>query len=524
MNSTARGWPRWSRPVTETVPTANLSPLAVVSLVERIQAALEAVEDEPRQGTILANPNASNVVIVAPEEDIAYWKGLVEQFDQTEGTYTFHYAPRRFGLSETAALVEEVVHRDGGPGDADRWRLVEDELTGTLIVTATYGQHLEIKDLIERLEETGPDSRISMRAFSLRYRDVEEMMNLLANLLEVGSLQELQPLEEGQEPPALTSAAIREPGESHGVTLSMDEGTNRILAVGPPRLLDQLGALIETLDVQHPQVLVEAMVVTLTDSQMHDLAVELQKIGADGGTSWRLATLFGGQAADPAPTLGTLPDLAGTGFEGVVLDPGNFTGVIRALETINQGRTLTIPKVLVNNNQTANLDSLDQQPFASVNASVSVATTSFAGTLDAGTTIQVTPQITDGDRLLLDYSVTLSRFTGEATEVLPPPRQQNILSSIATIPDGYAVIVGGLEVDVSTEAESRVPILGEIPLLGFFFRSRSVTLQKNHFFVFLRCSVMRHPRFEDLRYVSGRDLEIAGIGPDEPVLEPRLIR
>jgi len=109
------------------------------------------------------------------------------------------------------------------------------------------------------------------------------------------------------------------------------------------------------------------------------------------------------------------------------------------------------------------------------------------GTSDAGTQITVTPQITDGDRLLIDYQVSLSSFVGEASDVtLSPPRQQNSLTSVATVPDGFAVVVGGLEVEQETESASKVPLLGDLPILGALFRSKTRTMTKTRFFVFLR--------------------------------------
>ena len=154
-----------------------------------------------------------------------------------------------------------------------------------------------------------------------------------------------------------------------------------------------------------------------------------------------------------------------------------------------------------------------------------VATTSFGGTLDAGTSVQITPQITDGDRLLIDYTVSLSSFTGDSADPnLPPPRLQNRLASTATLPDGYAVVVGGLEVESETRAESRVPVLGSIPILGALFKSQSRGRTRSRFFVFLRCSVLRSPRFEDLRYISAEDVDLAGISGDAPEVEPRIIR
>jgi general secretion pathway protein D len=379
---------------------------------------------------------------------------------------------------------------------------------------------------LDRLDRTPDDARRAMRAFPIRNRDVDEMLALLQSLVEGQAPLELgeTPVEGGPAPASLVHATGGPAAPRQlDVSLTQDEGTNRILAVGPPRTLDELGRLVESLDVKHPQVLVETLIVTLNESQTRDVAVELQKLGSWDGTLYRFATLFDAVAPDAGGS--TLPPPAGSGLETVVLDPASFSGVLRALETVNEGRTLNVPKVLVNNHQTATLDSVLQAPFASVNASQTVATTAFEGTFDAGTAISITPQITDGDQLLVEYTVSLSSFVGESSDPsLPPPRQQNQLQSVATLPDGYAVVVGGLDMVSETEAESRVPFLGEIPLLGNLFKSQTRTRMKNRFFVFIRCSVFRHTRFEDLRFASTGDLEVAGIEDGWPVVEPRVIR
>jgi general secretion pathway protein D len=85
-------------------------------------------------------------------------------------------------------------------------------------------------------------------------------------------------------------------------------------------------------------------------------------------------------------------------------------------------------------------------------------------------------------------------------------------------------VVGGLEVETETQAESRVPFLGAIPLLGSLFKSRSRSAARSRFYVFLRCSVLRGAAFEELRYASAPALAVAGVEGDLPVVEPRVIR
>src|SRR2546422_3433967 len=129
-------------------------------------------------------------------------------------------------------------------------------------------------------------------------------------------------------------------------------------------------------------------------------------------------------------------------------------------------------KVLATNNHQPTPNSVPQQPFSSTTASTTVATTSFGGTQDAGTTVTVKPQIAEGDLLMLDYTVTLSAFVGQSSDPsLPPPRQSNNLTSAVTIPDGYTVVVGGLEVTADSNSVSQVPLLGSIPGLGELFKN-----------------------------------------------------
>ena len=351
---------------------------------------------------------------------------------------------------------------------------------------------------------------------------------MLEDMLESGALpvgDEAAPVnEEGARPIEGATGGRPDPVRwQDRLTLSADPGVNRILAVGERRLLDEVEALVGELDVHFPQVLIETMVVSLSESQARDLGVELQHIGTSGNATVQLASLFG--LGSPDPSLGLISPAGGTGFGGVVLDPGDFSSVVRALETVNDGRTLTIPRVLVNNNEEGNLTSVLQTPYTSTNASDTVATTSFGGTLDAGTTVIVKPQIADGDRLILDYQVTLSSFVGDSVDPsVPPPRQENALHSVVTIPDGHTVVLGGLEVETESEAENQIPILGSIPFVGTFFKSTSTSTSTNRFFVFLRCTVMRNESFEDLKYVSRQDLDEASLDDGWPVLEPRVIR
>lgn len=509
----------------------HTTPVLMGATLERLVQTRKAVTGRDLVGKGLPLADAGSLLVVAPEAELGWWREAIERFDRPEPVTTVHYTPRRFGLAETARLVDEIVRGGDASGP---WRAVEDQLTGSLVITTTASRHAEVNALLNRLEATEQGPRRPMRTYPVRHRRVADVLQLLEGLVEAGALEErgvetaapadARPQGPTAPLPARHVAVVARPdGGGSGVTLTADEATNRLVAFGEARLLDQLGVLIEALDVRHAQVMVEALVVTLSESQTRALGVELQRIGAEGTAQVFLTSLFG--LGSPDPTLPAIPPPTGAGFSGAVLDPGEFSAVVRALETLSEGRTLTIPKVLVANNQQAVLDSTVQTPYASTNASTTVATTSFGGTFDAGTSITVKPQVAEADEILLDYTVSLSTFVGEAADPnLPPPRQENRLAAVATIPDGHTVVVGGLEVETETRGEDRVPWLGAIPIVGQLFSDRSRTTSRSRFFVFLRCNVVKSESFEDLRWVSAPELAAAGVDDGWPRLEPRVIR
>ncbi len=506
------------------------------------------------------------VVLVAPEHEKPIWTDLIERFDRRQPVDTRTYTPRSFSIDEVRALIEATARDDGPRGSGDQWKLVADELTGALIVTATPSEHENIEALFERLDAVPGDTRRPMRLFPIRNRPVDEIIGVLSQLVDAGVFAEggdaaTGVIDESRSrspaspvspaggtrqrtlrdvlPPGARSTLLAPPGgaaaeymdsESRrrtsllfgsGLTLMSDAETNTLIAIGDARRLAQIEQLIERLDVRQAQVELEVLVIGLSDGETLDLGAEFEKLEISGSTLISLSSLFGlGLTGLTEDATGT-----GSGFTGVALNPGDFRILIRALETLNEGRSLNRPRVLVNNNQAASLDSVLQAPFLSTNAANTIATTSFGGTQDAGTTVTVTPHIAEGDHLVLEYSVSLSTFVGESSDpALPPPRQQNNLQSVVTIPDGYTIAVGGLEMETTAEAVSQIPLLGDIPIIGEAFKSRSKSTTRSRFYVFIRANILRHGGFEDLKYISDQQVAAAEIDDGWPVVHPQVIR
>ncbi|UYV13691.1 MAG: hypothetical protein NCW75_05250 [Phycisphaera sp.] len=497
------------------------------------EALMSAVQPLLSAGGSMTRLGESNRVIVADLRDrVGRVASLMRTLD-VRTTVTRSYEPRVFSPGEVGEAVQRLI--------GEEVRVVADELTGTLLVEATVTQHEAIAALVERLDAETSAARLSTRTITVRHRPVEEIVSLVNRLLGAGAAGQPDQVAETTStttrlPPEAPTAAERarqRGGEQtsgggviqiDGLTVSLvaDEATSRILAIGPPGVLDKVQDLVRELDVRQPQVMLDVTMVSLTEGETFDLGVELEKIEIAGDIRIRLASLFGlsSGSADGGRDAGN-----GAGFTGVVLDPGDFAVVVRALETVNQGRSLSLPRVLVDNAATATLDAVREEPFVSTNASDTVATTSFGGSASAGTQITVTPRIAEGDHLLLEYAISLSQFVGESSSsAVPPPRQENSITSIATIPDGHAIVLGGLETMNEGEATSQVPLLGDIPWLGELFKNRSRSRGRTKFYVFIRPTITRGDGFEYLKYVSQDMAEALGVDDGFPVVKPRVIR
>jgi general secretion pathway protein D len=524
---------------------AQLTPDELATSVADLAKRRASATGAQLRGEVGPAPSGAGVLIMAPSPELPAWEELIRLADQREQTVTRTYGIEHDSVASAADLVEAVlaegVQRERG-GRRER-RVVADTLTGSLIVTATPRRHERIAEIVDRLNTRDPRRRRVIRVFPVRNRSVQEVTQLLSQLVSAGVLvsdasaaaaKETGRADDAGAPPsnsavssapsgALPGLGGLEPAEPPDVVLTPDASTNRLIAVGEPRLLDELEPLIEQLDVRQPQVMLEVVIVSLNESLTRDLGVELEKIVIDGSTVIRLSSLFGLGAVDPLDA--TQPARAGIGFGGSVLDPREYSLVVRALETVSEGRILSKPRVLVGNNQQATFNSVLQEPFASVNASDTVATTSFGGTQDAGTNISIRPQIAEADHIVLQYSVSLSSFVGESSNAaLPPPRQQNSVQSFVTIPDGHAVVVGGFEITTMGDGESRVPGLGTVPLFGELFKSRSKSNSRARFYVFIRADVLRRDGFDSLRAYSDESLLEAAVDDGWPVVKPEIMR
>ena len=307
-------------------------------------------------------------------------------------------------------------------------------------------------------------------------------------------------------------------------TLPVDVGTNTLLIAATGEMHKRLATLIDQLDRKQAQVLLEVMLVSVADSDTLSYAVDAAVKGTMAGSTIGIGTDAGLSGGDFVK--GRTPTV-GSGFNAAIFNPASFSLFMRALASTNKAHVVSLPQVLALDNKAAIVRSLQQQPFTSVNASSTVATTSFGGFAEAGTTLELTPHIAPADYLNMEYRLEVSSFTGDSSSsggaTVPPPRRSDTISSFISVPDGSTVIVGGLTSTSSSTSVQKVPGLGDIPLLGLIGRNENNSNSKSSFFVFVRPSILRAQGFEDLKFLSQAPKQAMGVAGDYPLSQPRYL-
>lgn len=307
-----------------------------------------------------------------------------------------------------------------------------------------------------------------------------------------------------------------------GARVSADPTTNSIIVVAPASVQPMYAKLIESLDQRRPQVLIEAKIVAINTTDNYSLGVEVSAGDRTGASRLFEFTSFGLSQVDPIT--GALTVIPSLGFNGTLVDPDVADVVVQALAQHTRAKVLAAPKILVNDNSTGKLESTVSIPFASVNASETVSTTSLGGDQQAGTIITVTPHINEDNHLQLVFDVEFSSFEGAGVANLPPPRQIDRVGSTVTIPDGQTIIVGGLKRVSQTDSFTGVPLLERIPIIRELSSLSSENGATTSFFLFIRPMILRDSLFRDLKFYSGQETRSAGIPGEFPNSAPLLMR
>lgn len=414
-------------------------------------------------------------------------------------------------------------------------QMIVDTKRGRIIYFGTPQQHEILGRLIE---EIGLEAdAVTIEAYPLQNADAEETAELLRQLIlgeSSGGEGGLLPNSGGQSQPVFNPfTGMMQSGSPEGISLFGDEYTaihadvpnNQVLVRAPANLQPMYERLIDGLDMRRQQVYIKAHIIAINNTDTSRLAFETQLINATGDPVFQ--TNFGLNQAgtgtdilDPRNPLATL-----TGLTTAVIRSDYVPIIINATATNIDGRIIASPQLLVNDNFEAEIIAIEQQPTTTTTQTTgNPAQTSFGGYEDAGTTLTVTPSISSNGWIRMEYEITLSSFIGQGSNGVPPPKQDNTLRAEGvTIPSDATIVVGGIELQNSRDTVVKVPLIGDIPILGHLFRDTNKNDTGTLLYVFITPYIMADPSFQDMRLLTRGPQDQVEFQDDLPRVEPRAI-
>lgn len=291
--------------------------------------------------------------------------------------------------------------------------------------------------------------------------------------------------------------------------IEIDELNNALVMAAPSAVIREIKNVVDKLDRARPQVLIEAVIAELSENQAKNLSSQLAITGQDEGAYLTnfdgvLATLLGSIAeGDSSGLTNSIPSLAPSviGMAGDFdQESGRGIGLlIQALKSDGRSKILSTPSVITLDNEEAALTSGEEVPFptgsyANTNNTNSVNPFTTVNREEVGVMLKVKPQISKGDAVRLEIEQESSAVkSGTANSLLGATTTKSTIQTNVMIQDGELLVLGGLIEGTTGDSAEKVPLLGDIPLLGNLFRKSSKDDREKVLMMFIRPTILRNP-------------------------------
>jgi len=454
----------------------------------------------PQFGHLAAHPGSNMLIISDRAGNVARMVSIIRRIDLSSEDDVEVVPLQHASSSEVVRVLTALTQQPRADGAPVSTSLVADARTNSVLIGGDRADRLRLRTLIAHLDtplEDGGDTQVRY----LRYADAEELATKLQQHFQ-GQVMAAQGAAGGAPTPARN-------GE---VSVWADSQTNAIVVNAPPKMMRSLMQIVDKLDIRRAQVLVEAIIVEVIADKTAELGITWA-IEGSASTSPISATNFPDlgpgvvQLAGAAAGGGDSPvdpsSLIGSGITmgvGRLSDSGvSFAAILRALEGDADTNIISTPSIVTTDNEEASLNVGQEVPFVTgsfTNTGGNIGSVNPFQTIQreqVGVKLTITPQINEGNSLLLDISQEISNIAQSAEGAVDLITNQRIVETTVIVDDGQILVLGGLLEDVLRESEQRVPILGSIPFLGALFRAQKTDKVKTNLLVFIRPKILRDP-------------------------------
>ena len=524
--------------VTRLIPLSQVDAADISTVLQPLVA---------KDGLISAYPQTNSLIIIDSAANVDRLARMIAELDVASSRRRTALIPlRHAAASDLTDTIQQVLEerpappgqpaqgqRPLPPGQIRAFKITPDDRTNTLIVNAAAEQMAQIRSLVERLDVPLPPGSGRINVYYLKNANAEDLLPVLLDVIGAsggGRTARTQP----QAQPGAGGRQRRQRGSSlrrsyserrrgapaaqqggqtgqqpiefaSDVRITADPATNALIITAAPEDYTLLLGVIEKLDIRRRQVYVEAIILEVTIDRMRQLGIETQGGVAlsDGIGIGRVNFGNLNQALTRPETLSGLV-LAAVSNQTVTLPDGTKVPAQAALLTALQNdidvNILSAPNILTTDNEEAEIIVGQNVPFVASRATNETNLSNTFATVereDVGITLRLTPQISEGAvvrmALFEEVSAIIPNPILDANEVGPTTTVRSASTTI-TVKDSQTVVIGGLISDAITARESKVPFLGDIPVLGNFFTKTTSTKSKINLLIFLTPHIIKDER------------------------------
>lgn len=489
--------------VTRVVQVKNVS-------VRELAPLLRQFVDQSGGGSVV-NYDPSNVIMMTGQaETVNRLVDIISRVDKA-GDQDLEIIKLSYASSAEVVRILENIYKNQGKSEQPEFlipKIVADERTNSVIVSGERQARERVVALVQRLDAE-LENQGNTRVYYLKYAKAEDLVKVLQGVSATIATE--------TQGAATQAQSARTSGKGRDVSIEAHAESNSLVITAQPDVLRSLEDVIRQVDIRRAQVLVEAIIVEVADNSGANLGV--QWISAQGGLTQfnngvvPISQVAAGAAAarevkgttvvnEETGVTTVNPDQNGDytqlgealgGVTGMMLGvvKNDWGAILQAVTTDSNSNILATPSLTTLDNQESSFIVGEEVPIKTTTSPGSGGTNPFT-TLDrieVGIKLKVTPQINEGNAVKLTIEQEVSGRNGDI-EGNPIIAKREIKTTVLA-DNGATVVLGGLIDEDVQQSESKVPLLGDIPVLGALFRSTSSSKRKRNLMIFIKPTIMR---------------------------------
>jgi general secretion pathway protein D len=517
--------------------------------------------------TMNADSATNTLVVTDYADNINRLAQVIDNLDVADIEEPVLIPLKYVSADQVAALVSRVFSPTRGPGVGgtafDQPQVEVDDRSNSLIVRSRDPSMVSrVQSLVASLDQPTPVAG-NVHVIYLKNANATDVAKTLRDIMS-GDTSPLSPSQGTSTATTTTAgaqahtpmAASSSKGQVSGPGMIQADGaTNALIITAPEAIYENLKKVVDKLDVRRAQVLVEAIIAEVSEDKAAQFGIQWMHVGSNGivGFGNSGTNNIGVLSSNPANALTGATQGLNIGLGGglktlvdqttgttvangvtttTVLTPAVQVYSLGVLATALQNKAganiLSTPTLLTLDNEEAKISVGSNVPFATGSytntgaSSTSVSPFTTYQRTDVGLTLKVKPQISQGGTVMLKISEEVSKLQPSTNPTLAATDKRSLDTSVL-VNDGQIIVLGGLIEDEVDNTEDRVPLLGDIPLLGRLFRYNTREHKKTNLMIFLRPVIIRNaadaaavtnPRYD---YILGKQ---KGSGPGHDVILP----